>query len=254
MSARASGELAPVAAPRRLEEERLAREGRAIVNEVAGRIHRRLDGWIPIDDLVSIGNEALARLVREYERERAPFAAYLRQHLRWAIVGAIRRRSYGYPAAMRAKALGALEELASPAGAKLGDGSSATGPVPASSDEATDALRIALARRADAMAIGLLAGHAAADEAEALADSSHSPERVLARRRLCARLRQLVDELRQPRARALLAQHYFDDQPLAAVGEALGLDKFQTTRLHRRALAWLAPRLRAAGLGPEPSG
>lgn len=68
-----------------------ARLGSAIVVGLAARVAAQFKGAVSRCDLVSVGNHALARLLAEFDESASPLEPYLRVHLRWAMLAAVRR-------------------------------------------------------------------------------------------------------------------------------------------------------------------
>ncbi len=79
------------AAPRIAGDDARARLGVAIVEALAARIAAQFKGAVSRCDLASVGNHALARLLADYVESTAPLEPYLRVHLRWAMLAAVRR-------------------------------------------------------------------------------------------------------------------------------------------------------------------
>jgi RNA polymerase sigma factor (sigma-70 family) len=221
------------------QEERYAREGRPIVTEMATRIARQLGGSVPACDLESLGNEALVRLIRRYDPATAPFAAYLRLYLRWAILDKIRRGRAGQRGAVRSRALAGLEAL----------GVFDAEPEPRDEHAARWQLEEALSVRAMALAMPFLAS--SPDGAEPVSDSTRSPDRVTVRAAAIRALRAAISQIEDTTMREVVVRHYFGDEPFEQIADDLGLSPSQICRMHRNALAELHDHLQTAGVSPD---
>jgi len=224
------------------DENHLARQAQPIIKRVARRVHRELRRRLDVSDLESIGNEALVRLVRQYDPAVAPFGPYLARHLRWAMLDQVRRRRHGYPAAMLARALGAVDRIRDTTEPKRLQAH------PLHEDDARARLHTMLSNRATAMALPIIASHGVASEQPTRLESSGTPESRAMRRAAAARLRTAVAGIEDTRARTLIERHYFRDEAFDVIARDLGLSKWQACRLHKRTLQTLSKRLRGTEL------
>lgn len=224
------------------ETERLVHEGLPLVPAIARRLIRRLGAVasaVSVDDLVSIGHEALVEAARAYDPARAAFVPYASQRIEWAMRDGIRRETHGRAARARVLALAASDALAAALherarAAPEGTAIDLAAPGP---DEGAR-LRALLDAHAAALAFGLVS----AGEAAELPDPSEGPEEQTARRELAERARRAVAEL-PDRERILVERHHFAGEPLDAIAADLGISKSWASRLHGQAIAALAERL-----------
>jgi RNA polymerase sigma factor for flagellar operon FliA len=224
----------------RLLEERLVLEGLPLLREMAHRLRAQLGELVPVEDLLSIGHFALTDLVRRYDPARAPFAAYMRTRLRWAMLDGIRRETHGRALAARAAALSAAGRLQEERRSERLPVSS----MPPSEGTHAERLRAVLREHAAALGVALVAVQAGAADT-AIAPSSANPERVTLRRDAAITLRQTVQTLEDERQRAIVERHYFRGESLTEVARALGLSTAWVSRLHAQAIRTLEKRLRA---------
>jgi RNA polymerase sigma factor for flagellar operon FliA len=226
----------PVDPEQALVEKRV-REGIPIAEAVAKRMHHRLGGLLGADELLEIAQPALLDAARSHDPERAPFGPYLVMKLKWAMLDEARKLMRQQRLAARAAACSALERLAE------ADDEEPQKDGDAPSTEAEDQARLSdfLARRAAAMAVGLVS----VSDTDRCAAEDENPEERLAREELRRILRGAV-ELLPERERALVERHYFADENFDAIAGDLGLSKSWASRLHARAMESLAGALRRA--------
>lgn len=180
-----------------------------LVDAVARRILRRVNGQLPLDDLVSIGREALIDAVHTYEPGRACFRTYAGKKVAWAIYDGVRRETHGRCAAARSL------RVAEPA------------PV-AEESSPPDALDLE-SERAPAEPV----------EPDDHASEGDDPEAFLCRRQTGEALRRAVRDLPE-RERALVERHYFAGEPFESIAEDLGISRSWASRLHTQAIRALA--------------
>jgi RNA polymerase sigma factor for flagellar operon FliA len=195
---------------------------------------------VTLDDLRSFAQEGLLVAARTFdETHGVPFRRWANLRVRGAIIDGVRkwgslpRRVY--------------RELRSIAAADtLQDAYDAEDAAhPARTAEAADArLTSYLAGLATAMAMGAIASTASihSDGAEALAHDP-SPEEAVATAELMARVKAIMARLPDSE-RTLVERHYFGEQTLDEAAAALGLSKSWGSRLHARAIDFIARELR----------
>jgi RNA polymerase sigma factor for flagellar operon FliA len=216
-------------------EQRRMREAMPIVAEVARRLAGQFGDAIGLDELQSIGRAALVELVRRYDPEGAPFAAYLRLHLRWAMLDGVRRERRSHRAVARALGLAGCDQLAQATGAKV------LGAAPPSERQQLTRLRQWLDERAAALGVALLAAGPPPED----------PEKITQRRAAVRRLDAAIAELDDTDERQLVRRHYFDDEALEQVASELGKSKSWASRRHARAIRSLARKLRGSDADPS---
>lgn len=222
-----------------LAEEQLTRESLPIVHDVAKRVQRSLAGHVSLDDLLSLGQFALVELVRRYEPERAPLAAYLRPRLRWAMLDGLRRYAQDSQLEARARALSASDAIAAERAAEP-----ASEPAALSEEEHRNGLRDLLFEHAAAMGIALLSS---GQGVVAKNDSGDDPEKSALKLALTRRLQKAI-ALLEERQRLIVERVYFQGEGLDEIGAALGITKSAVSRVHTTALQQLAKMLRREDL------
>jgi RNA polymerase sigma factor for flagellar operon FliA len=220
----------------------LVREGLDLLELVATRLAKRLGGRIPLDDLRSIGNTAVADIVRSYEPGRSAFRTFASKRLRWALLDGLRRETHDRAAADRARALAALDRLGA-----AHDTQDTVADEPQTEEAWAARLRQMLESRAAARALGLVAGAVPARAP----DSEVSPEEATSRVELLRVLRDAVARL-PDRERQLIQRHYFGGENFDAVARELGISKSWASRLHAQAIAVLGAEV--AGSPPPHVG
>jgi RNA polymerase sigma factor for flagellar operon FliA len=215
--------------------DRLVREGLRLAETVARRLQRSLGGAFDRDELLAIARPALLEAARAYDPERAPFAPYIVQRVKWAILDEARKARRRKLAAQRVAAVAALERLADDADRET------TGDEPLRTEAEYQAnLTQFLAQRAAAMAVGLVS---LADTDRHSADQS-TPEERLAREQLRRELEREIEKLPE-RQRALVERHYFAGEKFETIAADLGISKSWASRLHAQAMDALAASLRS---------
>jgi RNA polymerase sigma factor for flagellar operon FliA len=215
-----------------------------LVDIIARQVVRALGRAVEYDDLVGYGREGLLEAARRYDPERGvPFRAYANYRVRGAIFDGVRamarvpRRAHERLRGLQAAALvseGAAEDVHAPQ------------PPGAGAATADQGLAEHLAAMATAMAVGLVAETARGEEGEVTTlAAGHDPEEALARAELLRVVQTAIAELPQDEAE-LVRRHYLQGERFDHVATELGLSKSWASRLHTRAIARLAKRLRGA--------
>lgn len=212
-----------------------------LVDIIARQVKRSVGPGVELEDLVSYGREGLLDAARRYDPSRGvPFRAYANFRVRGAILDGVRaiaalpRRVHAKLRALdaaRHTSEGATEDVLSTAAQKDA----------ASAEKALDAH---LAAMATAMAMGLVSQAGTGDEGERIPiDGQASPEEAVARAELSALVREALDDL-PPDEATLVRRHYLGGERFDHVARDLGLSKSWASRLHTRAVARLARKLR----------
>lgn len=212
-----------------------------LVDIIAKQVGRTLGRGIDLDDLRSFGREGLLDAARRYDASRGvPFRAYANFRVRGAVMDGV--RSLGQLPRRAHERLRALE-----AGTRVSEGASedvfAGQPVGTAASDAERALDEHLAAMATAVALGLLAQTAKSGSPEPEAIAADDPEEAFARAELLHVVREALDELPDQEA-LLVRRHYLEGVALDAAAKEIGLSKSWASRLHTRAMARLAKRLR----------
>jgi RNA polymerase sigma factor for flagellar operon FliA len=214
-----------------------------VLEFVAKRLAKRLGGHVHVDDLVSIGNQALLDVARTYDPSRSKFTTYAALKLKWAILDGLRREAdAGLTALARAQALTASE--------RFGEGF-ALDAEPADAEPATEEvyqarLRELLEGHAAALVLGLTS---AVGDADAMAIEHPDPEETAAQTELKQALTVAVHGLR-PRERVLIERYYFAGDSFEVIARDMGISKSWASRMHAQAIR----RLGAALRGDEDAG
>lgn len=213
-----------------------------LVDIVARQVRRSIGQHAELDELVSFGREGLLDAARRYDASRGvPFRAYANFRVRGSIVDGVRslarlprrvhERLRAFDAASRVSE-GAAEDV-------LGQA-----PPTDTKALAERALDAHLAAMATAMAVGLIAESAVGEDGEPTPiDLESSPEDAVGRAELGHVVREAIAELPHEEAE-LVRRHYLEGERFDHVAAELGLSKSWASRLHTRAVARLAKRLR----------
>jgi len=233
----AAGAGRPLGCRRRSEqppgEPGLMEQALPVLRAVARTLWRRWGGRHDLDELASLGGEALVPLVRAYDPERSPLVPFLHRRLDWAIRDALRRESHSRTHAFRREALAVADGAARVDSSEMELGGE--GVAWATDEEPTPSVG-----RETGPGVVVPAG----DMAEAR-EPRDDPEQVAARAREHERLRRAVAALPR-RERELVEGHYFGGGRFDHVAADLGISKSWASRLHARALDRLARDLSAA--------
>ena len=224
------------------EQARSVERHTALVAKLARAVARG-GATISVEELESVGNEALVRCAMRYRPETgASFATYAHYRVRGAMIDAIRKRSPGRRRQQRALArLEATQALLSEAA----DGEAARR---SSGQRQTLEQRVeaatALVRKA-AIAIQL-----SEPDSRRLAEveaGEPDPETELVRADTREQLWSLVDQL-DPEQRALVEAIYVEGQTMRQLATELGISVATVSRRHARIIDSLGKRARARGL------
>ncbi len=237
-----------VAPPRTAAEvEQLVRSGLPLAAALARRVARQVGARADVEELESMGREALVEIARDFDPARGPFTAYARSRLKWAMLDGVRRETHGRVFAARANALAAAERVA--------HGGCLDAPDP-SLPESSHALRLraVIAAQAAAMVTALSAPFAdepsgtgehptASAAGSPRAAFTLTPEEAVTRHRQALALRRAVAQL-GPRYQEIVERHYFGGERFDHIAQSLGVSKSWLSRLHAQALEKLAEALK----------
>lgn len=212
----------------------LAVEGIPLVEQAARGLIRRLGGYVPLDDLVGIGNFALVMLIDAYQSHRGPFEKYARSRLKWMILDGLRRETHSRVTAGRVLAVMAIERFIEVVPDQAMDDMSAT------IEEDQAALATCLSGQAAALALGLTA-------VEGDFNSSSltlSPEQLLEAADFARFLRATIAAL-PTRERTLVERHYYGGEQFDVIAHDLGISKSRASRLNKAAMTAIANAIKA---------
>lgn len=215
--------------------EKLVHEGLPLAEAMARRYQQKLGGVIAADELLAIARPVLFEAARTHDPSRAPFTAYLTMKLKWAMLDEARKLRGRNKVARRAAACAALERVVEHDTEEAKASAGAEEPLRTEEEYQSD-LAGFLARRAAAMAFGMLSVREAAEDED-------NPEEGLAREELRRDLRRAVLEL-PDRHRTLVERHYFDGERFDLIAADLGISKSWASRIHAQAMETLAAALR----------
>jgi RNA polymerase sigma factor for flagellar operon FliA len=215
-----------------------------LVDLNARQLARRIGRGSPttLDDLRSFGREGLLMAARTFDVGRGvPFRRWANLRIRGAILdgvrrwGALPRRVY-----RDLRALSAADTVQ-----ERYDEEDATHRT-VTAEAADQRLASYLAGIATAMAVGTLAPAPQAGGEAAAQDST--PEELVAHAELMDHVRSILARLSKPQ-RALMERYYFADETLDQAAAAVGLSKSWGSRLHARAIDFIARELRNEDTG-----
>lgn len=215
-------------------------EGLELVDILARSMRRQTGAYVPLDDLVSPGREALLTAARSFDPDRGvPFRCWVALRVRGAMIDAV-RQSGGIPKRVyrklrAAQAADLVHEAANEEAAAA----------PPRTPEAADAkLGDQLASAAMAMAMSFLAMRSG-EALEQAHDPDRSPESRVGHAELMTRIKEAVLGLPE-QERRLMTRHYFEDASFDEIGRELGLSKSWISRLHARAIEAVVRSLKRA--------
>jgi RNA polymerase sigma factor for flagellar operon FliA len=202
-----------------------------LARAIAAKVHRIMGASLEFDDLVAQALEGLSEAACRYNPDAAtPFGLFAQYRIRGAIFDWL--RSMGYLRRRRRHEL--------PAGSQ----SAVAGGCPQPSDQqAPVATAPPLAWRVTYLAVS-----EDDDRDGALSVLSTDPlaDAVLAEKHTQLFVARVLHRL-PTRERSFLLKYYFEDKTMTEAGAELGLSRYQSCRLHARAVARLREDLAAEG-------
>lgn len=232
-----------------LSDEQAARVERHtdLVHRLAQRIAREIPHTLTVDELASVGNEALVRSVMRYEPDgAASFSTYAYYRVRGAMIDEIRKRTPG-----RRKYQRALIRLEATQ-ALLSEAADSQQAQARSGQRQTLEQRVELARdlvRKAAVAICL------SEPEDRVVDEvpgeEPDPEQQLLDADVRSRLWELVDEL-DAEQRVIVEALYIHGLQMKDVAAQLGTSIATVSRRHGRIVELLGKRVRAQDWVPRP--
>jgi RNA polymerase sigma factor for flagellar operon FliA len=223
------------------------------VRYIARRIHSRLPGHVPFEDLVQAGVLGLLDALRKFDpRRKVQLESYMKFRIRGAVLDELRSLDWS-PRELRRRAR-RLEEVEHQLRSRLGRDGSAP--------ELAEALGVSLeqfhrlVRELRGLEVGSLQEIAMAtddgveqDRASRLAaPEAYSPLTLYAESERRARLEQAIRELPESE-KLVLTLHYYEELTMKEVGEVLSVGESRVSQIHSMALGRL---LKCLGTGvPE---
>ena len=224
------------------ERQRLVDENLSFVRAVAAKLKEALP-QVEFEDLVGFGMTGLLEAAERFDpRHGVAFTTFAYYRVRGAMFDGLRRmgwllgrNDWKTRADERATAfLGNTVERDAGA-ARLG------APTPSLEDEV---------RSISETLAGLAAIFLATLDASPEAAAAVEPHRQLETRERARAIREAIARLPE-KERQLLQLYYYEDKSLEEAGEALGLSKSWSSRLHARAIALLKEALKRSPAAPE---
>ncbi|MBK8251934.1 MAG: sigma-70 family RNA polymerase sigma factor [Polyangiaceae bacterium] len=208
------------------------REALPVVEAISNKMFQRLGGAVSREELASHGRAVLVDVIESYEEGRAPFLSYVAVRVRWAMLEEARKHARKRKAWQRVTACLALDRLAA--------NEEELEPVePTTEAQDQRALSDFLARRAAAVALGLVSSNRSSSGA----NDAESPEEELEKEQLYRDVRRAVTALPEQQ-RVLIERCYFGGANLDLVARDLGISKSWASRVHAKAMSTLADVLR----------
>jgi RNA polymerase sigma factor FliA len=222
----------------------------SLVDQIAWQVIRSVDNRLDFNELQSFGMEGLMVAARRFDPEKGvPFRGYAAFRVRGAMIDGVRkngvlpRRTH-----QKLKALQAATQYSEDSAEERGS----QAPPGQTRADAQNALDDYLARVATAMAVGLLATTARAEDGQTTAVASSEPaDEALANAQMLKLVHSAIADL-PTEERELLQRHYFQGERFDHVAEGLGLSKSWASRLHTRAVSRLAQRFRQLDASKSP--
>jgi RNA polymerase sigma factor for flagellar operon FliA len=217
------------------EKHKLVEMHLGLARAIAAKVHRIMGGRVELEDLVAQALAGLSEAACRYDPDAAtPFGLFAQYRIRGAIFDWL--RSMGYLQRRRGREL-----PAAPRGPVAS--APAAGGCPRPPDPAHVATAPPPARR-----LTYLAACEDDDRDGALSVLSPDPlaDVVLAQKHTRIFLAGVLHRL-PARERSFLLKHYFEEKTMAEAGAELGLSRYQSCRLHARAVARLRENLAAEG-------
>ncbi len=212
----------------------IARSLIPLVHEVAAQVARRVPSHVGLDDLVGAGMLGLAGALTRYEEDRADtFKGYAEFRIRGAIIDDLRRRDImSRDARIESKKLQkSIDQLSNQLGHQ------------AEADEIAKHLGVSLEDYRE-MQLRLNGARLVSSEELELTDDRESPLEDLQRRELRARLIQGIEALPE-RLRLVLWLYYYEELPLRAIAEMLGVTPSRVCQIRSEAVDRLREQVHA---------
>jgi RNA polymerase sigma factor FliA len=220
------------------ENHKLVEMHLGLARAIAAKVHRMMRGSVEYDDLVAPALAGLSEAAGRYDPDAAtPFGLFAQYRIRGAIFDWL--RSMGYVQRRRGHELPAMPR--DPAGSGPADGCASS----------PGAVRAATAPPRHPLALGRITYLAVCEDDDrdgVLSVLSTDPlaDAVLAEKHTRLFLASVLHRL-PARERSFLHKHYFEEKTMTEAGAELGLSRYQSCRLHARAVARLRENLAAEG-------
>ncbi len=230
------------------DRQRLVDTNVPFVRSIAAKIKEQLPREIEFDDLVAYGMQGLLEAAERYDGSHGTsFTTFAYYRVRGAMFDGLRGMGW-LPRAEYARLR--FEERASAYLANLADrdaGADSNDPV--ASARLEDEVRAIADALGGVAAIFVTTMDARREESES-GTSTPAPQQQLERSERNRAMRRALDSLPE-KERRLLELYYYEDRSLQEAGQALGLSKSWSSRLHARAITLLKLALEKVGLQPD---
>jgi len=230
------------------DRQRLVDANVPFVRSIAAKIKEQLPREIEFDDLVAYGMQGLLEAAERFDGSHGTsFTTFAYYRVRGAMFDGLRGMGW-LPRAEYARLR--FEERA---GAYLGNlndrdaGAAAADPLPPPRLE--DEVRAIADALGGVAAIFVTTMDARREEAES-GTATPVPQQQVERVERNHAIRRALDSLPE-KERRLLELYYYEDRTLLEAGQALGLSKSWSSRLHARAITLLKQALEKIGVQPE---
>jgi RNA polymerase sigma factor for flagellar operon FliA len=230
------------------DRQRLVDANVPFVRSIAAKIKEQLPREIEFDDLVAYGMQGLLEAAERFDGSHGTsFTTFAYYRVRGAMFDGLRGMGW-LPRAEYARLR--FEERAAAYLANLSDrdaGAAAGDPLPPARIE--DEVRAIADALGGVAAIFVTTMDARREEAES-GSATPVPQQQVERSERNHAIRRALDSLPE-KERRLLELYYYEDRTLLEAGQALGLSKSWSSRLHARAITLLKQALERVGVQPE---
>lgn len=219
------------------ENHKLVETHLGLARAIAAKVHRIMRGSVDYDDLLAQALAGLSEAAGRYDPDAAtPFGLFAQYRIRGAIFDWL--RSMGYLQRRR-------RELPGTAATPNLPGSAGSGPAGGCGGSA-NAVRAATAPAAGHVTYLAVCEDDDRDGVLSVLSPDPLADAVLAEKHTRLLLAGVLHRL-PARERSFLHKHYFEDKTMTEAGAELGLSRYQSCRLHARAVARLRENLAAKG-------
>ncbi|HZS41036.1 MAG TPA: sigma-70 family RNA polymerase sigma factor [Polyangia bacterium] len=232
------------------DRQRLVDANVPFVRSIAAKIKEQLPREIEFDDLVAYGMQGLLEAAERYDgRHGTSFTTFAYYRVRGAMFDGLRGmgwlpRSEYARQRFEERAAAYLQNLADREAGAASLGSDDPSPRAVNLE---DELRYLAEALGGVAAIFVTSLDAQGDGGDA---AGPHPQQHVERRERNRAIRDALGALPE-KERRLLELYYYEDRSLAEAGQALGLSKSWSSRLHARAIAMLKSALERADVAPE---
>ncbi len=213
-------------------EREFVKEHEAFVRKLASRVLAQFELTTDLEDLVAYGYRGLLEARARFDPSRGvPFASFAHYRVRGAILDGVRQMAYlPRRAHEQRKAAEALDRAAEEVAMQR------------AADPAARADAAAALAAMDEILGKTCAAYVISVVGQSKSDSPPLPDEEVIALEAREQVSAVLDVL-DPRERALISGHYFEDRTLEEIGAEMGISKSWASRLHSRALGRLREAL-----------